>query len=102
MPCPSVLLLVNAEQPITVGGRHDEVAIAIIPGSASSHHLVDQVGGSLCDMLLVFHLPHFLLEGIVLGQLRRSLLFLEQGLLLLGFDLGLGAAALATRLKEGG
>ena len=79
---------------LAVGSRHDEVTIAIVPGSARRHHLVEEVCGGLGHLLLALHQPHLILEGVVLGQLRRCLLLLEPGLLLLGLDLGLSAAAL--------
>ena len=96
VPGPSILLREGPVHLLAVGSRHDEVTIAIIPGGTRRHHLVEEIGGCLGHLLLALHLPHLFLEGVILGQLRRSLLLLEAGLFLFGLDLGLGAAALRT------
>ena len=73
----SILVWISAEHLFTVGGRHDEVAIAISPDNASSDHLVDQVCGGLGDLLLILHNTNFLLKCVIVGQFRRSLLLLD-------------------------
>ena len=94
--------LVDAEAVRAVLGVHDDRLLGVLLDVAGVDHLAEQVGGGLALVRLVLE-P--LDPGAELGQLGDCagvLHVLVRGGLLVGLDLGLGAAPLAPHLQHVG
>ena len=96
------LVGVGLELALLADSRNGEVAFLILGHVAGIQELLDQGGSRVARRLLVLHHLDLDLHGLVVGELGRDLLLLEERGLLLFLDLLLGASSFATRLEQVG
>ena len=96
------LVGVGLELALLADSWNGEVAFLVLGHVAGIQELLDQGGSRVARRLLVLHHLDLDLHGLVVGELGRDLLLLEERGLLLFLDLLLGPSALAARLEEVG
>ena len=94
------LVGVGLELALLADSWNGEVAFLVLGHVAGIQELLDQGGSRVARRLLILHHLDFDLHGLVVGELGRDLLLLEERGLLLFLDLLLGPSAFAARLEE--